>query len=41
MGSWKSLNNKLYVAGKQRGKEPKAKAAKRGKVVVDPLEAIS
>ena len=29
MGSWKSLNNKLYLAGKQAAKESKSKRAKK------------
>jgi len=29
MGSWKSLNNKLYLAGKRTAKESKSKRAKK------------
>jgi len=29
MGSWKSLNNKLYLAGKQAARKPKLKKAKK------------
>ena len=34
LGSWKSLNHKLYLASKQAAKEPKSKKNEKGKVMV-------
>jgi REP element-mobilizing transposase RayT len=34
MGSWKSLNNRLYLAGKENAKESKSERARKYKVMV-------